>query len=88
MYTLWTTHLSDQEDKDKFKKQIRSAKDVLDRQKDILSEELKALERVEVGLKTYETPSWSAKQAHMNGDRSRIMWLLNLIDLDQQKDSK
>jgi hypothetical protein len=88
MYTLWTQHLHTQDAKTKFNQQIHSAKDVLDRQKEILIEELNTLDRSELSLRTYDTPNWSEKQAHKNGDRSRIMWLLNLVDLDQQKESK
>lgn len=84
MYSIWTRNLSDQEEKTKFENSVRSAREVLDRQKTLLQEELKDLDRSEVDLKSYDSPSWSAKQAHKNGDRSRIMWMLKLIDLDQQ----
>lgn len=85
MNLAWTKNLRDPEEQTKFINQIRSSTDVLNRQKELLLEQLETLEKSEASLSTYDTPSWSAKQAHINGDRSRIMWMLRLIDLDQQK---
>lgn len=85
MQTIWTSNLSDLKDKEDFKKRVYSSKDVLDRQKAILEQELRTLERSEVSLRTYDTPNWDVKQAHMNGDRARIMWMLQLINLDKER---
>ncbi len=85
MYIDWTKHLKDQEEKSKFTQQIQSAKEVLDRVKAILAEKLNTLDRSEVDMETYNTPNWAERQAHKNGQRSSLMFLLKLVDLDQQE---
>lgn len=86
MFTIWTDHLPDQEEKTKFKEDVYGAHKVIDRIRTILEGRLKSIERSEVSLTVYDSPSWSAKQAHNNGRRSEIMDFLTLIDLDQQKE--
>lgn len=85
MFIEWTKHLKDQEDKTKFEQQIHSAKDVLDRAKNILEEKMITLDRSEADIKVYDTPNWAERQAHKNGQRSSLMFLIKLVDLDQQE---
>jgi hypothetical protein len=84
MYSEWTKHLQDPEGKVKFEQQIHSAKDVLDRQKVLLEEKLNTLDRSEVDINVYNTPNWAERQAHKNGQRSSLMYLLQLVDLSKQ----
>lgn len=88
MLTKWTDHLSDPKEKEKFINKLRGNREILDRLLRIYQQDLAELNSYETTLKTYETPSWSAKQAHINGDRSRLMRHIKLVDLDQQKDDK
>jgi hypothetical protein len=85
MYVEWTKHLATDEEKANFRKTILSAKPVLNRIKDILAEKEKALDRSEMSIETYNTPNWSERQAHKNGNRESIDFLKKLVDLDQQK---
>lgn len=85
MYSEWTKNLTDPEVKVKFQQQIHSAKDVLDRQKVLLEEKLNTLDRSEVDITVYNTPNWAERQAHKNGQRSSLMYLLQLVDLSKQE---
>ena len=84
MYTMWTKHLEDSEEKLKFEKTVLGSGRVLDRLKDILQEQEDALNIGEVSPKNYDTPSWAYKQAHSNGYRQCLNVLKKLVDLDQQ----
>lgn len=84
MYIDWTKHLKDPEAKSKFEQSIHSASDVLERLTSILKEKLDTLDRSETDMAVYDTPNWAERQAHKNGQRSSLMFLLKLIDLDKQ----
>lgn len=43
------------------------------------------LNSAESKLSDYDTPSWEAKQAHRNGDRSRIRKLRDLLSFLQER---
>jgi hypothetical protein len=85
MYTKWTQHLKDEEEKARFENTILSSKKVLDRLIQILDEEEQALDRSELDIKSFDHPGWAYKQAFKNGYRSSLGVLKKLIDLDQQK---
>lgn len=85
MYTKWTQTIRDPADKDRFEKQIYSAKPVLNRLIDILREDERALNHSETDLKTFESPNWHYRQAFKNGQRNKLEDVLKLIDLDQQE---
>lgn len=84
MYFDWTKHLKDPEAKSKFVQSVFNSKDVLDRLTSILKEKLDTLDRSETDIAVYDTPNWAERQAHKNGQRSSLMFLLKLIDLDKQ----
>ena len=88
MYTRWTQHLSDAEEKEKFKNEIYGAKRVLERLRDIIQEDEKALSRSEIDSRIYTTPSWDYLQAHKNGNRQYMNTMINMVDLDLQKGSQ
>lgn len=84
MFTKWTSHLSDPEEQLRFKNQIVSAKPVLDRLAQLISEDEQNLDKVELHVKQFEVPNWDYRQAFYNGSRSSLNSLKKLIDLDQQ----
>ena|SRR5690242_14282673 len=88
MYTRWTSHLTDEEDVLQFKNQIHSARDVLERLRVLLDEDLKALDRSEQDQRIYDLPNWDYRQAHKNGVRQAYAQLQTLINLDQQHDDR
>lgn len=88
MYTKWTQHLKDDEEKARFRNQVFSAKPVLERLYSILEEQEKSLDRNEIDPTSFSNPNWAYLQAFKNGDRFRLNYLKTLIDLDQQKENK
>jgi hypothetical protein len=85
MKIQWTAHLKDPEAKDRFEKQIIAAKPVLDRLQFLLEERRKAVDSIETGVEKYIQPGWSAVQAHYNGEKASIKYILNLLNLDQRE---
>jgi len=85
MITAWTKHLKDPQEIAKFERQLENAYSVLERQTEILKESLDQLENVETNLSEYDSPSWSYKQAHRNGQRSALKNILRLINLDNKE---
>jgi hypothetical protein len=84
MFTKWTTHLQDPEEKVRFENQILSARPVLERLSTLLQENEDGLDRVELNVKQFEIPNWAERQAFYNGARSSYHMMKTLIDLDQQ----
>ena len=87
MYTKWTQHLKDPEEKLRFEQHIRSASSVIERLQTLLKEEEQALDRSEADIRAFDLPNWAERQAFKNGYRSCLGVLIKLIDLDQQKDN-
>lgn len=85
MYSKWTDHLHEDKDKQDFRRQVISAKDVLARQKQILDGWLESLSRSELDPSQFDSPNWANKQAYKNGLRQGMNQLKILIDLDQQE---
>lgn len=83
----WVSHLSnqDQDSKANFESAVRNSTTALYRLKDILLEDLDAIERVENSEKQFEDPNWSHKQAFWNGQRSRLHSILSLLNFDQER---
>lgn len=76
----WFSHLPKDQQED-FKKQIRSATDVLERLAQILQEK-----QTEVVLSTdYDNPSWAYKQADRNGYDRALTEVINLINVKDNK---
>lgn len=85
MKIQWTSHLKDEEAKERFQKQILAAKPVLERLDFLLNERQKAIETIETGVEKYIQPGWSAIQAHYNGEKASIKYIKNLLNLDQRE---
>ncbi len=85
MYTRWTEHLKTDEEKEAFRKKIYSAKEVLDRLKNMLEDDYMLLDRTEEDQRIYGIANWAYLQAHKNGNRQVLKTIHNLVNLDQQK---
>lgn len=88
MYTTWTKHINDPDNKSKFEGAILNSKEVLDRLVEIIKETEEAVDRTETDIKDFDNPNWSHKQAFKNGYRSGLLFVKKLIDLDQQNKGK
>lgn len=86
MYSLWTKNIKDQEEKVSFEGSILGSRKVLNRLKDLIDEEKKGVDFVEMDHKSFDTPNWTHKTAYFFGYAAALMWIRRLIDLDQQKD--
>jgi hypothetical protein len=80
MISDWTRHLHS-EQKDDFARTIRSSTVALNRLRDLVSEYENELDRIELKLDTYDTPSWAYKQAHINGRRQELQRIKSLVTL-------
>lgn len=87
MYTKWTTHCKNEHEKATFEADLRRARSVLDRLKDILEQELEVAEKQEIGIEGFSSPSWPYLQAYILGCKANAKDLIKLIDLDKQKDT-
>ena len=85
MYTKWTQHIQDPEDKVHFENKILGSTSVLERLSQILTEEQNLLDRSEMDIKTFDLPNWEYKQAYKNGYRAALEVVKKLINLDQQR---
>lgn len=84
MISAWTKHLIDDKDKILFENQLLGSKTILDRLKDLLKEQLDALDRSEMDPSVYDTPNWENRQAHKNGFRSCIQRINKLLDIQKE----
>lgn len=80
MYSVWTKHLDNDEDKARFLSAVESAKPVLDVLSALIYQKKYDLERNEKSLKVYDNPNWANRQAHLNGYDSALDAILNLIN--------
>jgi hypothetical protein len=77
--TRWTQHLKSEEQKERFLQALRNDTLVLGRLKDIIEEDIAALQRREVRTDSYDSPSWAFQQAHYNGVRQQLLALHDLL---------
>lgn len=74
----WVKHLPKNE-QESFAQIVKNSTTVLSRLKDILDERLRDLSNKEVKLTEYDSPAWSSKQAHRNGQFAAIKQLRDLL---------
>lgn len=85
MYTKWTKHLKDLEEKERLINSIHSSKVVFERLQTLLKEEEQSLDRSETDIRVFDQSHWAERQAFKNGYRSCLGVLNKLIDLDHQR---
>lgn len=79
----WTKNLTEQADKERLQKTILGSRVALDRLKELIEEEVKALDNQEASLTDYDSPSWSHKQAHRNGERGFAKKIIELLTFEK-----
>ena len=85
MKIQWTSHLDNEEEKERFRSHIQGSKDILDRLKDLIADREKAINTIETGVEIYRQPGWDALLAHYNGEKASLKYIKNLITLDQKE---
>ena len=74
MKTIWFMDLP-KDQQDSFKKQVSSAKDVLEKLEEIVKTKMKEV----VLSEDYNNPSWAYKQADRNGYNRALTEVLNIL---------
>lgn len=88
MKLVWTKHLTDEKEKQRFENEVRNSRTILDRLSDIITELEQGLEDQELNPKAYDSPNWAYRQAHANGVKSGLRKVKTLLNPDQgQKES-
>ena len=82
--SAWTAGKS-AEDKEKITKLVLSSENLLDILKEILYNMQEKRELTV--LSDYDTPSWSHKQAHLNGEAAGIRKVIDLIEIRERGDN-
>lgn len=85
MYTMWTSHLKTESEKEKFRNQVISAKPALERLQALLEEAGEKIENTTEDPSTFDTPNWAYLMAFNSGYKACISFIEKLIDLDQQE---
>lgn len=85
MITKWTSHLKSEQEKQQFKNEILSSKNVFKRQQEILDELKEDVEQHELNTKIYDVPNWDYRQADMNGYKRCLKHVSRIINLDQKE---
>lgn len=65
--------------RDTFEQAIRNSTVAMSRLYELVDEWEKEIDSAEAKIDDYDNPSWSHKQAHRNGDRSRLRKLRDLL---------
>ncbi len=79
MKTIWFMDLP-KDEQEGFKKQVKAAKDVLEKLEQIVKSRIKEI----VVANDYDSPSWAYKQADRNGYNRALTEIINILNLDQE----
>lgn len=79
MKTIWFMDLP-KDEQEGFKKEVKSAKGVLDKLEQIVNSKIKEI----VIANDYDSPSWAYKQADRNGYNRALTEIINILHLDQE----
>lgn len=85
MYSVWTQHIQDPEEKAKFEDYLKRSKELFSVLSNLIDVSLKNYEQTELTIKDYEDPNWAYKQAFRNGHKAFAARIKDLIDLDKQE---
>jgi hypothetical protein len=77
--TIWFMDLP-KDEQDGFKREVKSAKNVLDKLEQIVQNRIKEI----VITNDYDSPSWAYKQADRNGYNRALTEIINILHLDQE----
>lgn len=84
MMPRWTNHLSTEEEKKKFRAYLYGSKSVFERLEAQLQAMEDSVDSKELDERQYDTPSWAARQADINGYRRCLRQWKQFITLDQK----
>lgn len=76
---VWTKNCKTEEEKEKLEILLRNNSFLINRLQDILEEKLQETRDKEVHEDVYDSPSWSHKQAHVNGFIAGMKYVTDLL---------
>lgn len=79
----WTKHLRTEEERTNAKATILASRTALDRLKQLIAEEVEDLNNQEASSQDYDSPSWSHKQAHRNGQKAMAKSIIDLLTFEK-----
>ena len=82
MKSIWLGALKNEE-RENFKESVKNSKIVLDKLREIVYNTCK--EKTVITFKDYDSPSWANKQAHANGYAEALNFVIELLDIDNNK---
>lgn len=85
--TEWTRHLPKDQQED-FEKYIRNSSLLIDRLVDILRTRGVTISARETSEETFESPSWSHKEAYLLGRKAELKSILSLFDFRTDPERK
>jgi len=80
MKQTWLTGLS-KEQKEKFEKEFKNSRPVLERLIAICNDKYKAADHSAIMKDKYEMPSWSEYQADTNGTKRTLLMIIKLLEI-------
>lgn len=75
----WVKHLTSEAEREQLIKTVLASQTALQRLKELLLEDLQALEAQESSLDDFESAAWSHKQAFRNGSKAALKKALDLL---------
>lgn len=80
MKSQWHSHLSNKDDKEKFKLYLQSNKDLFRRLDTILDKITEEELSGSIGLEDFDKPNWAEKQAYRNGKLAALKNIKTLLE--------
>lgn len=88
MISAWTKNLKTEPERQDFTDYLRGSTRLLNRLEDLIVEEQQNLDRLEVSVKAFESPSWAYQQAYYNGFKACLIMFLKLVKILDPQETK
>lgn len=85
MYSIWTSNIKDEKDKESFRNKVTYSKTVLQRLDQIIEEQERELTDSSISPNSFNNPNWALKQAYIQGYIARGKSLRKLMNLDNEE---
>jgi hypothetical protein len=84
--TIWTADIKDADEKENFTADVQTwiKTDVGQKFLSIMKRQLEQTIAGETKLENYDSPSWSSRQAHLNGYRQHVLQVMALFESEDR----
>lgn len=76
----WVSDIKDPKKKKEFEDYLRNASLITDKLLKILDDQERSLESIENNIEQFDSPSWSSRQAWINGRKAQIRVIRSLFN--------